>query len=212
VSTEKGDAEPPPLLGGGIALGTSFFPRAPTVTMPIVITEEPWVPAQETFITGPEMRGFAEGRPSRKRARQVEEHGLEDEEMVDEHEVERLRKASRPTYQQVVGKASGRAWKQPAKQRAASFMKPDTGGTKSWDDRMKEKAAKKSFQDAMKEKADEARAERKAEHERRAAKKQQKEENRKRTGIIMAEVTNPKTIAKHAKMRKATKKQKALKM
>ena len=64
----------------------------------------------------------------------------------------------------------------------------------------------------MKEKADEARADRKAEHQRRAAKKQQKEENIKRTGIIKAEVTNPKTIAKHAKMRKATKKQKALKM
>ena len=167
--------------------------------MPVVITDEPWVPAQETFITGPEVRGFAAGRPSRKRAREVEEHGLEDDEMVDEHEVERLRKASRPTYKQVVGKASGRAWKQPAKQRAASFMKPQTGGTKSWDDRMKEKA-------------EEARAGRKAEHQRRAAKKQQKEENRKRTGIIMAEVTNPKTIAKHAKMRKETKKQKALKM
>ena len=180
--------------------------------MPVVITDEPWVPAQETFVTGPEMRGFAAGRPSRKRAREVEEHGLEDDEMVDEHEVERLRKASRPTYKQVVGKASGRAWKQPAKQRAASFMKAQTGGTKSWDDRMKEKAAKKAFQEAMKEKADEARAGRKAEHQRRAAKKQQKEENRKRTGIIMAEVTNPKTIAKHAKMRKETKKQKALKM
>ena len=148
----------------------------------MVITDEPWVPAQETFITGPEMRGFAAGRPSRKRAREVEEHGLEDDEMVDEHEVERLRKASRPTYKQVVGKASGRAWKQPAKQRAASFMKPQTGGTKSWDDRMKEKAAKKAFQEAMKEKADEARAGRKAEHQRRAAKKQQKEENRKRKG------------------------------
>ena len=171
--------------------------------MPIVITEEPWVPAQETFITGAEMRGFAAGRPSRKRVREVEEHGLE---------VSRLRKASRPTYTQVVGKASGRSWKQPAKQRAASFMKPQTGGTTTWDQRMKEKAAKKQFQGAMKEKADEARAERKVEHERRAAKKQQKEDNRKRTGIIYAEVTNPKTIAKHAKMRKATKKQKALKM
>lgn len=180
--------------------------------MPIVITEEPWVPAQETFITGAEMRGFAAGRPSRKRVREVEEHGLEVDEMVDEHEVSRLRKASRPTYTQVVGKASGRSWKQPAKQRAASFMKPQTGGTTTWDQRMKEKAAKKQFQEAMKEKADEARAERKVEHERRAAKKQQKEDNRKRTGIIYAEVTNPKTIAKHAKMRKATKKQKALKM
>ena len=44
--------------------------------MPVVITDEPWVPAQETFVTGPEMRGFAAGRPSRKRAREVEEHGL----------------------------------------------------------------------------------------------------------------------------------------
>ena len=132
--------------------------------------------------------------------------------MVDEEEVGGRRKAGRPTYKQGVGKASGRAGKQPAKQRAASFMKAQTGGTKSWDDRMKEKAAKKAFQEAMKEQADEARAGRKAEHQRRAAKKQQKEENIKRTGIIKAEVTNPKTIAKHAKMRKATKKQKALKM
>jgi rRNA-processing protein CGR1 len=203
---------PPPFSGAAAFIAPHVVFLAPTVTMPVVITDEPWVPAQETFITGPEMRGFAAGRPSRKRAREVEEHGLEDDEMVDEHEVERLRKASRPTYKQVVGKASGRAWKQPAKQRAASFMKPQTGGTKSWDDRMKEKAAKKAFQEAMKEKAEEARAGRKAEHQRRAAKKQQKEENRKRTGIIMAEVTNPKTIAKHAKMRKETKKQKALKM
>ena len=180
--------------------------------MPIKITEEEWIPAQEKFESGEDYRSFTDARASRKRARQIEENGLEEEEEVDEHEMMRLRKAQRPTYKQVVGKASGRAWKQPAKQRAASFMKPQTGGTKSWDDRMKEKAAKKAFQEAMKEKAEEARAGRKAEHQRRAAKKQQKEENRKRTGIIMAEVTNPKTIAKHAKMRKETKKQKALKM
>ena len=43
--------------------------------MPVVITDEPWVPAQETFITGPEMRGFAAGRPSRKRAREVDPNG-----------------------------------------------------------------------------------------------------------------------------------------
>lgn len=184
------------------------------VTMPIVITAEPWVPAQETFITGSEMRGFAAGRPSRKRVREVETNGLEESEEVDEHEVERLRKASRPTYQQVVGKASGRSWKAPATQRAASFMKPDTGGATSWDARMAAKASKKAFQDAMKEKQDEARAERKVEHERRAAKKTQKETNRKKDGQAQqnSEITNPKTIAKHAKMRKATKKQKALKM
>lgn len=180
--------------------------------MPIKITEEEWIPAQEKFESGEDFRSFTDARASRKRDRHIEENGLEEEEEVDEHEMMRLRKAQRPTYEQVVGKASGRAWKQPAKQRAASFMKAQTGGTKSWDDRMKEKAAKKAFQEAMKEKADEARADRKAEHQRRAAKKQQKEENIKRTGIIKAEVTNPKTIAKHAKMRKATKKQKALKM
>lgn len=181
--------------------------------MPVVITDEPWVPAQEKFESGADFRSFARAKESRKRAREIEANGgVEDDEMVDEHEMHRLRKASRPTYHQVVGKASGRAWKEPAKQRAATFMKAQVGGIKSWDDRMKEKAAKKAFQEAMKEKADEARADRKAEHQRRAAKKQQKDENIKRTGIIKAEVTNPKTIAKHAKMRKVTKKQKALKM
>ena len=109
------------------------------------------------------------------------------------------------------GGQGGGGRRQPAKQRAASFEgadrrhevvgRPDEG-----------EGSEKAFQEAMKEKADEARADRKAEHQRRAAKKQQKEENIKRTGIIKAEVTNPKTIAKHAKMRKATKKQKALKM
>lgn len=178
--------------------------------MPIQITEEPWVPAQEKFETGADHRSIPSGRMSRKRAREVEENGLEDEEMVDEHELERVRKASRPTYKQVVGKASGRAWKAPAT-RAGSFMKPQTGGIKSWEDRMKEKAAKKAFQARLKESADEAKAERKAEHQRRAAKKQQKEENRKRTGIITQEVTNPKTVAKQSKS-KERKKQKALKM
>ena len=98
--------------------------------MPVVISDEPWVPAQEKFESGADYRSFDAGRMSRKRAREVEENGIEDDEMVDEHEMERLRKASRPTYKQVVGKASGRAWKQPAKQRAASFMKAQTGGVK----------------------------------------------------------------------------------
>jgi hypothetical protein len=148
--------------------------------MPIQITEEPWVPAQEKFETGPEYRSLEAGRMSRKRAREVEENGLEDEEMVDDEAVERLRKASRPTYKQVVGKASGRAWKAAAT-RASLIMKPRTGAQKSWDDRMKEKAAKKQFQATLKEAKDAGLAERKAEHTRRAAKKDQKEENRKRT-------------------------------
>jgi rRNA-processing protein CGR1 len=180
--------------------------------MPVVISDEPWVPAQEKFESGADYRSFDAGRMSRKRAREVEENGIEDDDMVDEHEMERLRKASRPTYKQVVGKASGRAWKEPAKQRAATFMKAQTGGIKSWDERMKEKAAKKAFQARMKEAQDEARAGRKAEHQRRAAKKAQKEENRKldqmkQTGAV----TNPKTIAKRAES-KERKKQKALKM
>ena len=180
--------------------------------MPIKITEEPWVPAQEKFESGADMRSFEAARMSRKRAREVEENGLEDDEMIDEHEVERLRKAQRPTYKQVLGKASGRAWKAPAK-RATTFMKPQTGGMKSWDDRMKEKAAKKAFKERLKESADEARAARKAEHQRRAAKKQLKEDNRKRTGLgnFADEVNNPKTIAKAGK-NKARAKQKALKM
>ena len=91
-------------------------------------------------------------------------------------------------------------------------MKAQTGGIKSWDERMKEKAAKKAFQTRMKEAQDEARAGRKAEHQRRAAKKAQKEENRKldqmkQTGAV----TNSKTIAKRAES-KERKKQKALKM
>jgi len=175
----------------------------------VVITEEPWVPAQEKFETGEEFRMFAAARMSRKRAREVAENGLEDEEMVDEHEMERLRKATRPTYQQVTGKASGRAWKAPAT-RASTFMGPQTGGIKTWDQRMAEKAARKSFQEKLKLASDEARAERKTEHQRRAAKKEKKEENRKRTGIIMQEVTNPKTLAKQSS--KERKKLKALKM
>ena len=125
--------------------------------------------------------------------------------------MERLRKASRPTYKQVVGKASGRAWKEPAKQRAASFMKAQTGGVKSWDERMKEKAAKKAFQARMKEAQEEARAGRKAEHQRRAAKKAQKEENRKLDQMRQTGAVTPKTVAKRAES-KERKKQKALKM
>ena len=66
--------------------------------MPVVISDEPWVPAQEKFESGADYRSFDAGRMSRKRAREVEENGIEDDEMVDEHEMERLRKASRPTY------------------------------------------------------------------------------------------------------------------
>ena len=183
----------------------------PTSKMPVVISDEPWVPAQEKFESGADYRSFDAGRMSRKRAREVEENGIEDDEMVDEHEMERLRKASRPTYKQVVGKASGRAWKEPAKQRAASFMKAQTGGVKSWDERMKEKAAKKAFQARMKEAQEEARAGRKAEHQRRAAKKAQKEENRKLDQMRQTGAVTPKTVAKRAES-KERKKQKALKM
>ena len=181
--------------------------------MPIKITEEEWIPAQEKFETGEDYRSFTDARASRKRARQIEENGLEEEEEVDEHEMMRLRKAQRPTYKQVVGKASGRAWKLPA-ERASKIMKPDAlRGIKTWDQRMKEKAAKKQFQTTIKEANDAARAKRKEEHERRAKKKQQKEENRQRTGegLYKPEITNPRTIAKRAKS-KEFKKQKALKM
>ena len=179
--------------------------------MPVTITDEPWVPAQERFESGEDVRGLEAGRASRKRARQVEENGLEDEEMVNEEEVDAYRKRHRPTYKQVLGKVSGRAWKAPAA-RASSFKQAQLGGVKSWDDRMKEKAAKKAFQTKMKEASDEARAARKAEHERRAAKKAQKEENRRKSAaVFQQEITNPKTIAKRAES-KERKKQKALKM
>jgi hypothetical protein len=155
--------------------------------MPIKITEEEWVPAQEKFETGEDFRSFHDMRASRKRVREIAERGDDAlmEEDVDEDESMRLRKASRPTYKQVVGKASGRAWKLPA-ERASKIMKPDAlRGIKTWDQRMKEKAAKK----------------------------QQKEENRQRTGegLYKPEITNTKTIAKRGKS-KEFKKQKALKM
>ena len=181
--------------------------------MPIKITEEEWIPAQEKFESGEDFRSFTDARASRKRARHIEENGLEEEEEVDEHEMMRLRKAQRPTYEQVVGKASGRAWKLPA-ERASTVMKPATSrGIKTWDQRMKEKAERKAFQAMKQEAADAARAKRKEEHERRAKKKQQKEENRQRTGegLYKPEITNPRTIAKRAKS-KEFKKQKALKM
>mmetsp|Transcript_34041 Transcript_34041/g.83443 ORF Transcript_34041/g.83443 Transcript_34041/m.83443 type:complete len:186 (-) Transcript_34041:986-1543(-) len=184
--------------------------------MGIVITEEPWVPKQETFVSGADFRDFKAGRASRKRAREIEEHGHVIEQpdhmklAIDEHELERLRKASRPTYEQVNGKASGRSWKAP-QTRANTFMKPQASkGIKTWDDRMKEKKAKKAFQDQMKDVKDASKAERKTEHLRRAAKKTQKEENRKRTGIITQDVTNSKTLAKQSS--KERKKLKKLKM
>mgnify|MGYP001027060671 FL=1 len=183
--------------------------------MPIKITEEEWVPAQEKFETGEDFRSFHDMRASRKRVREIAERGDDAlmEEDVDEDESMRLRKASRPTYKQVVGKASGRSWKLPA-ERASKIMKPDAlRGIKTWDQRMKEKAAKKQFQTTIKEANDAARAARKEEHERRAKKKQQKEENRQRTGegLYKPEITNTKTIAKRGKS-KEFKKQKALKM
>ena len=120
----------------------------PTSKMPVVISDEPWVPAQEKFESGADYRSFDAGRMSRKRAREVEENGIEDDEMVDEHEMERLRKASRPTYKQVVGKASGRAWKEPAKQRAASFMNVFTSSyphSRSWSYSISAAARSRSF-------------------------------------------------------------------
>ena len=155
------------------------------------------------------------GKPDRQelRAREIEANGgVEDDEMVDEHEMHRLRKASRPTYHQVVGKASGRAWKEPAKQRAATFMKAQVGGIKSWDDRMKEKAAKKAFQERIREAKEEAKAGRKAEHDRRAAKKAQKEENRKKNEAAQSIAVKQTVAKKTGAKSKERKLQKALKM
>ena len=47
--------------------------------MPIKITEEEWIPAQEKFESGEDFRSFTDARASRKRARQIEEKGLEEE-------------------------------------------------------------------------------------------------------------------------------------
>ena len=185
----------------------------PSFAMPVVITDEPWVPAQEKFESGADFRSFARAKESRKRAREIEANGGgEDDEMVDEHEMHRLRKASRPTYHQVVGKASGRAWKEPAKQRAATFMKAQVGGIKSWDDRMKEKAAKKAFQERIREAKEEAKAGRKAEHDRRAAKKAQKEENRKKNEAAQSIAVKQTVAKKTGAKSKERKLQKALKM
>ena len=62
--------------------------------MPIKITEEEWIPAQEKFESSEDFRSFTDARASRKRARHIEENGLEEEEEVDEHEMMRLRKAA----------------------------------------------------------------------------------------------------------------------
>ena len=48
--------------------------------MPIKITEEEWIPAQEKFESGEDFRSFTDARASRKRARHIEENGLEEEE------------------------------------------------------------------------------------------------------------------------------------
>ena len=94
----------------------------PSFAMPVVITDEPWVPAQEKFESGADFRSFARAKESRKRAREIEANGgVEDDEMVDEHEMHRLRKASRPTYHQVVGKrrgARGRSRRSSARRRS----------------------------------------------------------------------------------------------
>ena len=43
--------------------------------MPIKITEEEWVPAQEKFETGEDFRSFHDMRASRKRVREIAEKG-----------------------------------------------------------------------------------------------------------------------------------------
>jgi hypothetical protein len=182
------------------------------------LTQDEWVPAQEVFESGVDFRFAESARMCRKRMREVEErdaNGEHVEEAIDEHECERLRKASRPTYEQVVGKASGRAWKPRAEKRAASFMKPQTGGMKTWAQKMEEKAKKKAFAAEVQSRKDDARAARKKEHERLAAKKKQKEENVLKTGLgnFKDQVTTQATVAKRSRKNdKRVKKQKALKM
>ena len=200
--------------------GAAFLPLpARVMSAADALTQDDWVPAQEVFESGADFRFAESARMCRKRMREIEErdaNGEEDmEEEIDEHECERLRKAARPTYEQVVGKASGRAWKPRAEKRAASFMKPQTGVMKTWAQKMEEKAKKKAFATEMRSRQDDARAARKKEHERLAAKKKQKQENVMKTGLgnFKDQVTTQATVAKRSRKNdKRVKKQKALKM
>ena len=103
-----------------------------------------YVPAQETFTSGVDHRGITKTVKHGKRKRDDDGDGARggDEDMTD-GELYRDYKAPRATYESVAGRKSGRSWKLPAKRASALGAVPST---KSWDERMAEKAAKKRFQ------------------------------------------------------------------
>ena len=139
-----------------------------------------YVPAQETFITGPDFRGISKTHTHGKRKREDDDERDEIVAMDESAPGEGgRRKAAKTqnTYQAVAGKASGRSWKVPGT-KASVLMKPPgqvARGMKTWGDKMAEKAAKKAFQANIADAKAAAKEVRKVEHQRRAAKKTQKE-------------------------------------
>jgi hypothetical protein len=162
-----------------------------------------YVPAQETFTSGVDHRGITKTVKHGKRKRKDDGEGdgaRGDEDMMD-GELYRDYKAPRATYESVAGRKSGRSWKLQAKRASALGAVPSS---KSWDERMAEKAEKKRFQQAKADAKAARGAKIRAERERREAKKALKEENRTRTGVgVPTAITNPKTIAKKSAKERA---------
>lgn len=160
-------------------------------------------PAQERFHSGVDHRGItltSRGGSKRKRDdADAPDDANADAMMVDESF--REYKAPKRTFDAVPGRKSGRLWKQPAS-RASALGR--VASSKSWEERMREKAAKKRFVEAKLEAKAERGAKIRAERERREAKKAQREENRLRTGLGQKqEISNPKTIAKKSAKERA---------
>lgn len=163
-----------------------------------------YVPAQETFTSGVDHRGITKTVKHGKRKRDDGDgdgDGARGDEDMTDGELYRDYKAPRATYESVAGRKSGRSWKLPAKRASALGAAPSS---KSWDERMAEKAEKKRFQQAKADAKAARGAKIRAERERREAKKALKEENRTRTGVgVPTAITNPKTIAKKSAKERA---------
>ncbi|KAJ7949205.1 Coiled-coil domain-containing protein [Quillaja saponaria] len=104
----------------------------------------------------------------------------------------------KPTYDGVIaGKASGRNWKLPKKQRASAVQVSHKRTT--FEERERQKQIKKAYKERMTELKEEIRLNKVEKRKKREEREKKKKENILKSGTKLQKITNPKTLTKISK-------------
>ncbi|GJZ80103.1 rRNA-processing protein CGR1 [Tanacetum coccineum] len=106
-----------------------------------------------------------------------------------------------PTYDGIIiGKVSGRKWKQPKTQRSSAVRVSLKKSTH--EERSKSKEIKKAFKERITEPKEEIRSNKIEERKKKEEREKRKKENVMKSGMKLQVISNPKTLMKIAKSKK----------